>query len=288
MLAGTVVYVYAGTQLGQFRGSTGLVAALALLGLFPLVAKMRYRGHEGPGQVIAEPTHGPIVSIVMPALDDAPALRRALDALGAEPRVELIVVNGGRPDAEMIALERERPRAHWIVSAPGRGRQMNEGARNARGTWLLFLHADTHLAPRWVEELEDVSRDPGVVGGSFRFQLDDNSRWARAIERGVSARVRWGNLPYGDQALFVRREVFVAMGGYAEWPLMEDVDFVRRLRPRGRLHHSALPAVTSARRWRTEGWIRRSARNIVLLLLFFLGVSPARLAAHYAPRRRDG
>jgi hypothetical protein len=102
----------------------------------------------------------------------------------------------------------------------------------------------------------------------------------------VAARVRWFGLPYGDQALFVRRETFTALGGYQEMPLMEDVEFVRRMRRAGRLHHSTLPAITSARRWEADGWIRRSVENVMLLFLFLAGVSPARLAARY--RRRPG
>lgn len=223
----------------------------------------------------------PFVSVVLPVLDDATELAHALESLGDDRRVAIIVVSAGERTPAMAALEQAAPHVRWLTSEPGRGRQMNRGASGAGGDWLLFLHADTRLPAGWLEELERAGRLTSVVGGSFRFRLDSGRRWARALERGVAARVRWFDLPYGDQALFVRRDAFEALGGYRELPLMEDVDFVRRLRRAGRLFHSALPAVTSARRWETDGWIRRSFENVLLLLLFLAGVSPRRLAARY-------
>ncbi len=255
--------------------------------LFPLFDRDQIR-QAGFAYHAVTPDRMPLISVIIPVLNDAAALRRALDALVTDGRVEVIVVNGGRRDREMLAMEQEWRSVRWLVSGPGRGRQMNFGAREARGEWLLFLHADTRLSPGWIDELAAVADDDTIVGGSFRFRLDVDSWWARAIERGVAIRVRVGNLPFGDQALFVRRGAFAALDGYAEWPLMEDVDLVRRLRHSGRLHHSRRPAVTSARRWEADGWMHRSARNVALLLLFFAGVSPAWLARHYQPRRGRG
>jgi hypothetical protein len=226
----------------------------------------------------------PAASVIIPVLDDTTELTQALDTVGRHARVEVVVVNGGKPDATFTALERSHPDVVWLRSSAGRGRQMNVGASHAQGAWLVFLHADTRLPGGWLEELESVRCDPTIVGGSFRFRLDSPSRWARAIERGVAARVRWLNLPYGDQGLFVRREVFESLGGYRDMALMEDVEFVRRLSRAGRLHHSVLPAVTSARRWECEGWIRQSAENVTLTIAYLVGVSPERLARRY--RRR--
>lgn len=222
-----------------------------------------------------------LVSVIIPVLDDVLCLERALEALGDDSRAEIIVVNGGDRTPRFAELEHAAPHVRWAASPPGRGRQMNVGARIAQGDWLLFLHADTSLPRGWIDELARLLQVPSVVGGSFRFALDSPSPLARALEQGVAARVRWLNLPYGDQALFVRRGVFMSLGGYRELPLMEDVDFVRRMRRRGRLHHSALPAVTSARRWERDGWFRRSAENVILVLLFLAGVSPRWLAARY-------
>jgi rSAM/selenodomain-associated transferase 2 len=175
------------------------------------------------------------------------------------------------------ALRAAHPDVIWVEGERGRARQMNAGAAAATGDWLLFLHADTQLPARWRDAIASCSAT-GCIAGCFRFALDAPGAWPRAIERGVRLRVALLGLPYGDQVLFVRREVFHAIGGYNDLPIMEDVDLVRRLRRRGRLLCSALPIVTSARRWLQEGWARRSAANVVLILLYFAGVAPARLA----------
>ena len=166
-------------------------------------------------------------------------------------------------------------------SAPGRGAQMNDGARHARGRWLVFLHADTRLGAGWIDALRRLDEQPRIVGGSFRFALDSPARWARWIEWGVRIRVRLFDLAYGDQALFVRRTVFEELGGYRELPLMEDVDFIRRLRRHGHLEHADVPALTSARRWERDGWFRRTVDNVLLVALFLAGYPPERLARHY-------
>jgi rSAM/selenodomain-associated transferase 2/rSAM/selenodomain-associated transferase 1 len=228
----------------------------------------------------------PIVSIIVPTLDDTEPLARLLSALETGPEIEILVVNGAVSDRRLDALTAHRRDVRFLSSPAGRGRQMNVGAWWADGRWFVFLHADTRLPPNWLDELRRADRDRSVVGGSFRFQLDSDAWQARCVERGVGWRVRWLDLAYGDQALFVRRDAFQALGGYREWPLMEDVDFVRRLRQLGRLYHSPLPVVTSARRWERDGWWRRSAENIAIQMLFFAGASPAWLARRYL-RRAD-
>ena len=221
------------------------------------------------------------LSIVIPVLNDTAPLGQLLTTIRADPRVDIVVVNGGAPEDRLNAMCR-RPDLQLLTSPPGRGRQMNFGAAAAAGRWIVFLHADTRLPPKWTDEIRRASADPAVVGGSFRFRLDSTAWQARLIERAVDRRVRWLDLAYGDQALFVRHDVFDAMGGYREWPLMEDVEFVRRLRRAGKLYHSPQPALTSARRWERDGWWRRSASNVMLQALFFAGVAPERLANWYA------
>jgi len=226
------------------------------------------------------------LSLVIPVLNDTEPLRQLLAKMHADPAVDIVVVNGGAADGQLTAVCR-RPDVRLLTSDPGRGRQMNVGASAASGRWIVFLHADTQLPPEWSDEILQASADPAVVGGSFRFRLDSTAWQARLIERAVERRVRWLDLAYGDQALFVRRDVFEMMGGYREWPLMEDVDFVRRLRQAGRLYHSPQPVLTSARRWERDGWWRRSASNVMLQGLFFAGVAPDRLANWYAHPRRS-
>ena len=186
----------------------------------------------------------PVVSIVIPVLNDAAPLSRLLPSLPTGPETETIVINGGAPDSCLAALVEDHQGV--LLSSPaGRGRQMNVGARHGRGRWLLVVHADNHLPEAWLDEIRHADADGSIVGGSFRFRLESEDWQARVIERFVRWRVRWLDLAYGDQALFVRRDAFHALGGYREWPLMEDVDLIRRLRRIGRLYHSSLAAVTS-------------------------------------------
>ncbi len=226
------------------------------------------------------------VSIVIPVLRDTAELDGLLATLSRCPAAaaaaEIIVANGDADDRSLVHLEARYPSVRWVSTPPGRGRQMNAGATVASGRWLLFLHADTRLDDRWLDALRDAESRDGVVGGAFRFALDSTRPVARLIERGVACRTRWLGLPYGDQGLFVRRETFEAMGGFRPYPLMEDVDLVRRMRRRGALSLSRVPIRTSARRWERDGWLRRSLLNLTLALLYFAGVSPARLARLYA------
>jgi rSAM/selenodomain-associated transferase 2 len=220
----------------------------------------------------------PLVTIVIPVLADSDAASALLAQVPDTPEVEAILVDGGH-DGRLDRLVATRPHTRLYRTLPGRGRQMNAGARGATGEWLLFLHADSDLPAGWLEALRSVNR--GVVGGWFRFALDDRAWQARVIERLVAWRVRWLRLPYGDQGLFVRRQIFEAMGGFREWPLFEDLDFVRRLPRAGRVTEVPLPLRTSARRWKRDGWLRRSARNVLLTTLYFAGASPAWLARRY-------
>jgi rSAM/selenodomain-associated transferase 2 len=225
------------------------------------------------------------ITVVIPVLNDAAALASLLPALPADPILEIIVVDGSNAsDPALDALRERYSRVRWMRSTPGRGAQMNYGARHAVGRWLVFLHSDTRLGAGWIDALRRLDEQPRIIGGSFRFALDSRARWARWIEWGVKIRVRLFDLAYGDQALFVRRTVFEEVGGYREMPLMEDVDFIRRLSRHGQLEHVDVPAFTSARRWEREGWLRRTVDNAVLVVLFLSGYPPERLARHYYRR----
>jgi rSAM/selenodomain-associated transferase 2 len=222
-----------------------------------------------------------LVSIVVPVLDDAEAAAALLYQVPPDPRVEIVLADGGC-DARLETLAAAREDTRLVRSAPGRGVQMNAGAAAARGAWLLFLHADSRLPTGWLTTIE---RLPATAqAGHFRFALDDRAWQARVIERGVRWRVRWLGLPYGDQGIFVRPDLFARIGGYPALPLMEDVAIVRRLSRETGFIELDLPLVTSARRWRRDGWWRRSGRNLLLILLYFAGVSPWRLTRWYVPR----
>ncbi len=229
----------------------------------------------------------PAISVIVPVLNDGPVLRQLLDALPANPDCEVIVVDGGSDPAVDAACALRRD-VHLLRAPAGRAGQMNAGAAAGTGQWLFFLHADSRLPPGWRTAItasgtdgNAVSHAASPVGGWFRFALDDRAWQARVIERLVAWRVAVFSLPYGDQGFFVRREVFAAMGGFRDIPLMEDVEFVRRLVRQGPVRRSPLPLTTSARRWHRDGWFRRSTRNVGLVCLYFLGVDPARLARRY-------
>jgi rSAM/selenodomain-associated transferase 2 len=220
-----------------------------------------------------------VVSVVIPILADRNTARQLIARIPADLRAEIIIAEAGsEPGLEM--LSHGRPDVAVLHTQQGRGRQMNAGAGLARGEWLLFLHADSQLPSDWLDLFQShYVRD--AVGGWFQFALDDPAWQARTLERAVAWRVRFLRLPYGDQGLFVRRSTFAALGGYRDIELMEDVDFVRRLVAAGQVVEMPSAIVTSSRRWRRDGWFRRSARNVTLLGLYFCGVSPRVLARWY-------
>lgn len=224
--------------------------------------------------------HG-MLSLVTPTLDAAAELGRTLAALAPElAGDEIVVADGGSRDATAAVAAGAGAR---VISAPrGRGSQLRAGAEAARGEWLLFLHADTRPAPGWREAAERFMADPAnrTRAAVFRFALDDADPRARRIERRVAWRVRALGLAYGDQGLLIARDFYRALGGYPAIPLMEDVALVRRI-GRRRLAVLDHPALTSAARYRRDGWRLRPARNVALLSLYFLGVPPRWLARLY-------
>jgi rSAM/selenodomain-associated transferase 2 len=230
----------------------------------------------------------PLVSIIIPVRNDTAALSALLAQLGPQRTDEDIEVVVAYAQGDGVAeLRLEHPDMIWVASAPGRGVQLNAGAARAAGEWLWFVHADSRLPDGWVEAFRNLpASSVEAIGGSFRFALESRAWQARVLERGVALRVWWFNLPYGDQGIFVRRAAFLAVGGFAVIPLMEDVELIDRLKHRGRLRHLTLKLATSARRWESEGWWRRSARNLLTLTRYRLGVSPERLARRYYGEHR--
>ena len=223
-----------------------------------------------------------MISVILPVFRDADALRLTLRDAAKDAKNAEIIVSATDEDRDALAgLRAARPDVIWIEGPRGRARQMNAGAAVARGSWLVFLHADTRLPSGWQRAIESAEQ-AGAVAGCFQFALESKHPFARVIEAGVRLRVAVLGLPYGDQAIFVRRDVFESLGGYADIPIMEDVDLVRRLRVTGRLLPASYRAVTSARRWERDGWVRVTARHLRLILLYFAGVSPERLKCPHA------
>jgi rSAM/selenodomain-associated transferase 2 len=195
-----------------------------------------------------------------------------------------VVVDGGSRDATLEAARRV-PGVVTVSSARGRALQMNAGACVARGRALLFLHADTWLPDGALAAVEDALADPAVVGGRFDVRFDSPRPVLSMIAFFMNLRSRASGVSTGDQAIFVRREIFDALGGFAGIPLMEDVELTKRLRRRGRMAALRARVTTAARKWQREGALRTMALMWALRLLYVCGVPPARLHRWYY--RRD-
>ncbi len=232
-----------------------------------------------------------MISVVIPTLDAERGLAATLSAL-VEAAVEglvreVIVADGGSRDATQRIVEEMG--ATFIPVSAGRGAQLAAGARHARMPWILFLHGDTILEPGWEREASDfmrrVDQSPaGPRAACFRFSLDDIGLAPRLLEGAVQLRSTMLALPYGDQGLLIPRRLYDEVGGFRELPIMEDVDIVNRI-GRRRLVTLRSQALTSARRYRSEGYVGRIARNQTCLALYMLGVSPDRIARLYERRR---
>lgn len=220
-----------------------------------------------------------MISVIIPTFDAEAHLPHALTALvpAAIKGVvrEVIVADGGSRDAtEAVA---DAAGAVWLTAERGRGSQLAAGANAARGDWLLFLHADTVLESGWEQEarafIERVERAGVAQAAAFRFCLDDFGFKPRLLEAIVGVRCLLFRLPYGDQGLLIPRRLYGALGGFRPLPLMEDVDIARRL-GRRRLLMLRSRAITSATRYKREGYLRRMARNLSCFTLYCLRVPP--------------
>jgi rSAM/selenodomain-associated transferase 2 len=218
-----------------------------------------------------------MLSVVIPALNAEASLGQTMAALvpaAVDGLVrEVIVVDAHSVDR--TAAIAESAGAIVLTSCEGRGQQLATGASRARFPWLLFLHADSVLEPGWEREavkfMESVDKSGQPMAAAFRFALDDRGARPRILESLVACRCTLLRLPYGDQGLLLPRPLYDAIGGYSALPLMEDVDIVSRL-GRRRLRLLNARAVTSAERYRREGYLRRSARNLLCLALYGLRV----------------
>jgi len=244
------------------------------------------------------------ITVVIPTLNEEAVLPRTLSQAASLGFDELIVVDGGSHDrtreivqafasAPAISLQRSilSPQSSalspvsLLTAPPGRANQMNAGAAASKGTVLLFLHADTSLPSDARQAVERALEDPACVGGRFdvRFERDSGPGWL--ISRMMNLRSRWTGIATGDQAIFVRRSLFEQLGGYSDLPIMEDVDFSRRLKRTGRLSALRSKVITSYRRWDTRGPLRTMLLMWVLRFLYWIGISPHRITRLYGSVR---
>ncbi len=221
----------------------------------------------------------PSVSVIIPTLDEGEGVEVTLEAIGRSGGVEVIVVDGGSQDDTQAIARAAGARVY--ETSGGRAAQMNLGAAKARGGVLLFLHADT-LLPKDFDRLALAClRTPGTVAGAFEFATDESTASMRVIAFVANLRARWLQLPYGDQGIFLPKDVFRELGGYRRLSIMEDFDLVRRLGRRGRVRIVRARAVTSARRWRSIGPWRTTLLNQAIIVLYYLGLPQGRISALY-------
>jgi rSAM/selenodomain-associated transferase 2 len=225
------------------------------------------------------------LAAVVPTLDEEASLARALHC--AREVSDLIVVADGGSNDSTIAIARAGG-AQVVESGPGRGRQLNAGARAALESGaeiLLFLHADTVLPAGARPLIESAVESGGAGGGGFEVRFDDPRPIFALGSRIVNLRTRLLRAPLGDQAQFVTRDAFIALGGFREWPILEDLDLMRRLKKQGRVAVLRAPATTAARRFVERGIVRTIATNWSIWALYLAGVDPTRLARLYPPKR---
>src|SRR5690242_18182009 len=224
------------------------------------------------------------LSVIVPMLNEEGTIGRTLDAIAGGTAVdgvsvETVVVDGDSSDR---SCPEARPRCStMLVASRGLARQMNAGAAAATGDALVFVHADTIMPPTFVHDIAAALADPAVVGGRFDLRLDDNAPALRLIGWLINTRSRLSRTGTGDQALFVRREIFTRLGGYRDFAVCEDLDLARRLKRAGRVACLRSRVTTSARRWRRDGVLVTTARTWFIRAAFLLGVSPARLVRLY-------
>jgi hypothetical protein len=230
-------------------------------------------------------TSDPDISVIIPTLNEAGCIRAVLGSVRCCRNVEVLVVDGGSSDGT-VELARAGG-ARMLTTAAGRARQMNAGAAAARGRVLLFVHGDTRLPEGFDRHVLRALERPHTVAGAFRLRIGGTRLGLRCIEVLANLRSRLLQLPYGDQGVFLEAELFHAVGGFPDMPIMEDFALVERLKTRGRIAIAPVACITSARRWSALGIWKTTLVNQVIILGYKLGVDPSVLARWYRRHARS-
>lgn len=228
---------------------------------------------------LAAQSPAPEFSVVVPALNEAAQIVPAIAPLCRSPSVEVIVVDAGSTDGTPALAQ--ACGALVLAARPPRARQMNAGAALAGSGILIFLHADTRLPEGFEEPVRQALALPRVVAGAFRLKIDGRQTGLAIIAGVANWRSRFLQMPYGDQAIFLRRDTFWEMGAFSPIPIMEDFEFIRRLKRRGRIATASAAVRTSPRRWRQVGVGRTWLINQLIIAAYFMGVPTERLALWY-------
>jgi len=231
-----------------------------------------------------DPENRNTISIIIPALNEAESIKRTLPALTHKDEIEVILVDGGSHDGTSDLAGSLG--AKVLRTAPSKAKQMNAGAAAATGGILMFLHADTQLPDQFEDPIINAVGQSGVAAGAFQLRIDSNAKSLRFIERVANWRSRHLQAPYGDQAIFVTKTLFHELGGYADMKIMEDFEFVRRLRGEGQIVILDACVLTSPRRWLNLGIFKTWLINQAILVGYCIGIPPERLSRWY--RRTEG
>lgn len=218
------------------------------------------------------------ISIIIPVLNESNNIVKNINQVQLATNIEIIVVDGGSQDN---TIELAKSLGVKVLSAQGRGNQMNAGAAIATGDILLFLHADTQLPIGFNEIIYQILSQPNVVAGAFQLHIDAEMIGLRLVEKMVNFRSRFLQLPYSDQAIFLPAAVFRDMGGFPDMPIMEDFVFIRSLQQRGKIAITPKAVLTSGRRWQKLGILKTTFINQLMIFGYYLGVSPDVLARWY-------
>lgn len=220
------------------------------------------------------------ITVIIPTLNEESAIAQTVRHTASLGFDHILVVDGGSCD-QTRALADGLGLARVLTAQPGRARQLNTAAKISRGDILLFLHADTLLPDTAKQNIESALADPVIVGGRFDVRFDSPSTWGRVISRFMNLRSRLTRISTGDQAMFVRRNIFEQLGGFSEIPIMEDIEFSTRLKRTGPTRALRETVTTSFRRWEQQGALRTILLMWTLRFLYWMGVSPEHLAHLY-------
>ncbi len=219
------------------------------------------------------------ISIIIPVLNEAASIAAVVQQALTGENIEIIVSDGGSQDQTVMVVESLG--ISVVHSTPGRSQQMNLGAKQATGEILLFLHADTYLPDQFDHTIRQSLIPPQIIAGAFNLNIATDLPGIRWVEKMVNWRSRIFQLPYGDQAIFLKTSTFWQMGGFPELPIMEDFELIRQLRKRGKIAIASVAVLTSGRRWQQLGVLKTTLLNQLIIIGYFLGISPHRLARYY-------
>ena len=219
------------------------------------------------------------ISIIIPVRNEEDAIGPCLDSLDDCSDLEILVVDGGSSDQTIREIKRRGCRP--VSSAPGRGKQQNTGAKAASGDFFLFLHCDTRLPRNFTTHVRKILQQEGVAAGAFQLAINAHGMSYRIIEYSANLRSRLLQLPYGDQALFTKKDTYFAANGFPDQPILEELTLISRLKKLGRIIIAPAYATTSARRWQQHGIMKTTIVNQLMLVGWALGISSKRLARWY-------